>query len=131
MKSWPKMKLGQVGVSHNLVVSTLKWPQYIILSILSIIYLYLPPPPYLNLFIIIYLYLVLFALNCHDFTTCAIVSLHRYYSIETMIDNAFQIIGRCRKCRHKYSLHIYLVIDNFVYVALVFYDCIVKAILCM
>ena len=48
-----------------------------------------------------------------------------------MIDIAFQIIGRYIKCRHKYSLHLYLVIDNFVYVALVFDGCIVKTILCM
>ena len=115
------MNLGQVIVWSNLVSSQrfhlplldLKIP---FLSIFRIAYLYLPRVTYilpcLDLIIIIWSYLPIIALilpyvpNSHK---------NMYSSIETIIygDIALQRIWGCRKCWHKCSLGVYLVIDNF------------------
>ena len=124
--SLSNIKLDQVYSYQNLVLYILMCGPNISLCPCWALFILIYPLQYLTLFIIIYLYLVIFTFNCHDFTTCVIVTLHRYSSIETIIDIAFQIIGRYRKYRHKYSLHLYLVNDNFVCVGLV--GCTVKTV---
>ena len=58
MKSLPNVKLGQVIIGSNLVLSTLIWPKIKFVSIFSLTYLYLP----LFTYIWMYMYLGLITL---------------------------------------------------------------------
>ena len=129
MKSWPKKwLLGQVIIWYNLVYLPLFEPNIPVLSIFILTYLYLPLVTYIWLYLgLIYPYLGIFALNCPDFTICAIFTLYMYYSIATApmckmlkeLDHYAWIycISKnwgIQKYRNECSLGVNLVIDIFV-----------------
>ena len=98
------------------VSSTLTWHQNtIFVYIYNCLPIFTTSHLYFALFRLNYHYLIIFSLNCPDFTTCAIFTQNMYSSIKTIMygDIALQIIWGCRKCWHECSLGVYLVIDNF------------------
>ena len=125
MKSWPKVKLGQVIICSNLPLFGPKIP---FLSIFILTYLYLPLFTYIWLN---YPYLGIFAPNCPDFTICAIFTLYFVHALFywdcTSVQN-FRAIGPLfMEILHfkdlgdtsvisKCSLCVNLVIDNLFYV---------------
>ena len=120
------MKLGKVISWSNLVLFAPIWfylaPKYHFcpyLALLTYIYHYLL---YLAVFTHNYPYLGIVALNCPDFTICAIFTLYVFFHWDCTSVQNFRAIGPLvmeilnlgkQKCRHECSLDVNLVIENF------------------
>ena len=96
MKSWQNLKLRQVIICSNLVVSTSTTPKYHVCPYLAYLPTFTTIYLYLALCSMNYHYLVIFALNCPDSTICAIFTQYIYSICAIFTQDIYSSILLCK-----------------------------------